>query len=325
MWLSSKKYELTVVNKNTKIWINYTVGICISLFLLCSIYIQVRDQAARVGKETWRQSGPQAYLWWCIVLMFVNTSLEGAKWYLLVRSVAPVRYAKAFASYLVGVAFSIITPNRIGEYPGRILYIAKGSTSRYINVSVLGVMSQLSGVYLFGLMGLVYYYFAFPGVVSTIALGGCLIANILLGVVYWRFEAWLPLLAKIKWIKRFAVYGKLLQAVTLRRQLTIFGVSLLRVCIFTAQYLFLLRWLNVEIPLAAGFCMCALFFWIMAIIPSLAFTGFAARMKVGTILFAHFSTNTQGILAATAGLWVLNLVVPSILGSILIMKMRLLR
>jgi len=280
---------------------------------------------AGISQDTWTQTGPSFYLWLCMGLMFANTSLEGCKWFLLAKSVEPITYKKAFSSYLAGVAFSVVTPNRIGEYPGRILYLGRSHTFRYINVSVLGVIAQLSGLYIFGLLGLIYYNLAYPDLKSHIILVACVIANIFIAFLYLNFESWVPALEKIKWLRRFAVYGRLLSKVTTQWQIIILGMSMLRVAIFTAQYLFLLRWMNVTMPLVQGYCMAALFFWIMAIIPSLAFTGFVSRVKISLVLFLHFSSNAHGILAATVGIWLLNLIVPSIIGSILILRMRLLR
>ncbi|MFI5196592.1 MAG: lysylphosphatidylglycerol synthase domain-containing protein, partial [Chitinophagales bacterium] len=327
IWLSFKKNELNV-NKNTKIWLNYIAGGAISLFLLWSIYGQVTKQMAGIGADTWKRAGPGAYLWLCIFLMFVNTSLEGCKWYLLANVAEPLGYAKAFSSYLAGVAFSIITPNRIGEYPGRILYIGSNNTWRYINVSVTGIISQLSGVYIFGLMGLIYYNIAFPAPMAKVALGLCFIANIFIIIIYRRYETWLPALARIKWLQKFSIYGRLQNRVPRSRRFTVLGISILRVAIFTAQYLFLLKWMNVDIPLAEGFFMAALFFWILAVIPGIALIELGVRGSLSIHLFKLISStppNIVGMVAATAGIWLLNLIIPSIFGSILIIRMRLLR
>ncbi len=257
--------------------------------------------------------------------MFINTSLEGYKWYLLTGQVTHISYRGAFASYLAGVAFAVITPNRIGEYPARILYIGRQHTFRYIHVSILGVLSQLWAVYIFGLGALVYYNIAFPATIAKIALCLCFIANVLAAIFYWRFELWLPVIEKVKWLKKYVVYGKLLNRFTTSKQTKILGISVLRFGIFTAQYLILLRWMNVDLPLAEGFAMAALFFWIIAVVPSIALTELGVRGSVSIFLFHHFSANTVGILAATAGIWILNLIVPAIIGSFLIMRMRLLR
>lgn len=316
------------MSKNTKIWLNYIAGGAISLFLLWSIYGQVTKQITTIGIDTWKHTGPDAYLWVCIAMMLVNTSLEGCKWYLLANVAEPVGYGRAFSSYLAGVAFSIITPNRIGEYPGRILYIGSSNTWRFINVSVIGVISQLSGVYIFGLMGLVYYNVTFPASMAKGVLALCLLANVLIIIIYRRYETWLPALARIKWLQRFSIYGRLPNMVPKGRQLLVLGISVLRVAIFTAQYLFLLKWMNVDIPIAGGFFMSALYFWLLAVIPGIALVELGVRGSVSIYLFQQISTvppNIVGMVAATAAIWLLNLIIPSIFGSLLILRMRLLR
>ena len=313
------------MNKNTKIWVNYAIGAAISLLLLWSIYTQVRKQLTGMDAGIWKQTGPSVFLTLCVALLFVNMLLESGKWYLLANSVERTSYPRAFASYLAGMAFSLITPNRIGDYPGRVLFLGRSNTFRYVTTSVLGIMSQLSAIFLFGLFGLIYYNIVFPAMIAKVALLLCLAANIGIAVVYWRFEQWWPILTNVRWLKKFAIYGRSMSRVTARRQVMVLTLSVLRFGVFTAQYLFLLRWMNVKIPLTEGFIVAALFFWIMAVIPSIALAELGVRGNVSLYLFHHFSPNTVGILAATMGIWLLNLILPSIFGSVLIMRMRLLR
>ena len=175
------------MTKNTKIWLNYLAGAAISLFLFWSIYNQLSGQKELISSITWTHTGSPWWLCLSVLLMFINSSLESLKWYLLTNSVEPVGYARVLASYLAGISFSIITPNRIGEYPGRILYLGRSNTFRYINVSVLGIMAQLSGIYLFGLVGLVYYNLAFPSVIAKAGLAVCLIVNIFIYILHYYF------------------------------------------------------------------------------------------------------------------------------------------
>ena len=311
------------MNKSTKIWLNYLLGIALSLLLLWGIYRQV--MTAGIDLETWWQTGPDINLYLCLGLLFVNIVLESSKWYLLTNYVEPVGYFRALGSYLAGMAVSIVTPNRVGDYPGRILYLGRGNTFRYINVSVLGAVSQLSAIFLFGLAGLIYYNIVFRGLLAQVALGLCIAANICVTIIYWRFENWFPGWGDIKLFRRFVIYGRLLNRVTTKRQVLVLLLSVMRFGVFTAQYLFLLRWMNIDIPLAEGFIMSALFFWTMAVVPTIALTELGVRGNVSLYLFHNFSANSLGILSATTGIWLLNLILPSILGSILIMRMRLLR
>lgn len=313
------------MNKNTKIWVNYGLGGAISILLLWSIGGQVSKQINDTAGLAWHHTGPVYFLALSLVLMLVNSLSESYKWYSLISWAEPVRFGKAVASYLAGVAFSIITPNRIGEYPGRILYLGGSNTFRYINISVSGIVSQLAGMYTLGLVGLVYYNFVAGGPLAQAALAACITINIFIAIVYWRFDSWLPLMEKTRFLRRFAVYGRLMSRVPPADKLRVLGISLARVVVFTAQYLFLLRWMNVDISLLPGFCLGALFFWVMAVVPSLALTELGVRGAVSLYIFGQYSPNTIGILAATTALWLLNIVVPSVVGSVLIIRMKWLR
>jgi uncharacterized membrane protein YbhN (UPF0104 family) len=55
-----------------------------------------------------------------IVLMFVNWSLEALKWKISVQSVQPVSFFRSLKAIFSGVSFSVTTPNRTGEYLGRV-------------------------------------------------------------------------------------------------------------------------------------------------------------------------------------------------------------
>lgn len=300
-------------------------GGVISAFLLWAIYGQVNVQLNSADASAWQQTGAPVYLIICLALMLVNIFLESYKWYMLLLWAEPISYLKVLGSYLAGIAFSIVTPNRIGEYPGRILYLGGGNTFRYINVSVSGIISQLAGIYLGGFIGLIYYNLAFPSLIARLAVAACIIINIFIGLVFWRFESWLPKMEQSKWLRRFAVYGRLLGRVTTTKKIKVLSLSLLRVLVFTAQYLFLLKWMNVDVPIVQGFCTAALFFWVMAVIPSFALTELGIRGAVSIYIFGNFSSNTIGIVAATTGLWMLNLIVPSVIGSILIIRMKWVR
>jgi hypothetical protein len=112
---------------------------------------------------------------------------------------------------------------------------------------------------------------------------------------------------------------------TTKKQLIVLTISMVRFAIFSAQYLFLMKWLGIKMPLAEGFCAAALFFWVMAVIPTITLTELGVRGHVSLYIFGHFSANAAAIVGATTGIWLLNLMIPSIVGSILILRMRFLR
>lgn len=313
------------MNKNTKIWLNYVLGGAISILLLWGIYLQVDKQLDKIDFTAALQHGPNYLLWITIILMPVNLLLEAKKWHLLAGSAQPLSFKQALYSYLAGISISIVTPNRLGEYPGRLLYLKRKNTLRLIGVSILGAAAQMFTLFLYGCAGLIYYNLTYPGTFQSIVLITAAIITILLAFVYFRFDSWMPYIEKIKWLRKYNVYRKLLKRFTNKEQLTILCISILRYGIYTAQYLILLNWMNIHTPVIGGFLMSSLFFWLIAVIPSITLIELGERGQVGLFLFHHFSDNTVGILTATIGIWCINLILPAVLGSIILFRMRFLR
>lgn len=316
------------MNKITKIRLNYALGAIVSVLLMWGIYLQVQKQLATLHTlnpaAIW-QTGPPLFLWVTILLMPVNIGIEARKWQLLAGSAQRLTYWQALSSCLAGLSLSLITPNRLGEYPGRILYLKRQNTYRLASVAVMGAVSQMLALFLFGLASLIYYNTAFPGILPATALASCTLFTIGIAIVFARFERWAPYVERIKWLRKLSIYGKLLKRFSQKEQLTILGLSILRFTTYTAQYLILLRWMNVILPPVEGFLMCALFFWVMAVIPTLALVELGERGQVSMYLFHHFSENTIGILTATVGVWGINLILPAIAGSILLFRVRYIR
>ena len=61
-----------------------------------------------------------------LLLMISNFLIESIKWRLVVSSNNSISILKAVKGVLVGQTFAFFTPNRIGEYAGRTLYLEEG-------------------------------------------------------------------------------------------------------------------------------------------------------------------------------------------------------
>jgi hypothetical protein len=91
-----------------------------------------------------------------IILMIVNWSIEALKWKISIQKVQPISFSRSFRAILSGVSFSVSTPNRIGEYLGRILYMEEGNRLRVISLTIVGSMSQLIITLFAGSIGLFF-------------------------------------------------------------------------------------------------------------------------------------------------------------------------
>ena len=75
--------------------------------------------------------------------MLINWSIEALKWKISIRHIQRISFLRSFRAVLSGVSFSVNTPNRIGEYLGRVLYIEEGHRLQAISLTIVCSMSQL--------------------------------------------------------------------------------------------------------------------------------------------------------------------------------------
>ncbi|HEY8898512.1 MAG TPA: hypothetical protein VIM79_26975, partial [Niastella sp.] len=64
-------------------------------------------------------------------------------------------------------------------------------------------------------------------------------------------------------------------------------------------------------------------FLVLAIVPTIAvITELGVRWKVGIEVVQLFNSNITGILATSLAVWIINLVIPALIGSLLILSIR---
>lgn len=90
-----------------------------------------------------------------VALMLLNWFLEALKWKYLVQRVEKISTWKAVESVFCGLTWAVFTPNRIGEYGGRVLFLyprkrilgaiamAVGAAGQMVVTNVLGALAIL--------------------------------------------------------------------------------------------------------------------------------------------------------------------------------------
>ena len=64
---------------------------------------------------------------------------------------------------------------------------------------------------------------------------------------------------------------------------------------------------------------------LLAIIPTTALAELGIRGKMSLLLLGLISTNSVGIIATAAGIWLINLILPAIAGTLFILGIRIFR
>ena len=276
------------------------------------------------GANAWK-------FWLVIVFVFVNWGLEARKWQLLMKALQPMSFFTAFKSVLCGVTLSLNTPNRIGEFGGRILFVNDGNRIKAISLSIAGGMAQLIITMLMGCFGLTYLLFTMDATDTAMGISvfwlriflSCSILGTIIFVFFFFRLSWLiRLLEKMPFANRFLKYINVLETFDAKILLRLLSISFFRYIVFVLQYIFMLQLLQVEQNVWTGFWIITVMFWILAIIPSIAIAELGIRGTVAKTLFSY-STNTIGILTATFGIWFVNLFIPALIGSLLILGIKI--
>lgn len=267
-----------------------------------------------------------------IILVFVNWGFEAKKWQVLLKTIQHVTFFTAYKSVLTGVTLSLNTPNRIGEYGGRILYVKEGSRMRAIPLSIAGSISQLIITLIIGCGGLFYLIFlrgSSPAPVMGLSvfwlktllfLSSCV--SVIVVLFYFRLSWLIKFVEKIPAAAKYVQYISVLDEFTPKLLLRLLSLSFFRYLVFVLQYILLLQALQVEILWINGFWTISILFLVLAIVPSFAIADLGIRGKFSTELLSYYSFNTLGIIGTTFGIWFINLFIPALLGSLLILSIR---
>jgi len=322
------------LNKNIKIFLNYVLGPLLFAWLSYSVFKQVKDQPHL--EESWMSikasfsDSRVLNFILVIVLMFVNWSLEALKWKISVQSVQPVSFFRSLKAIFSGVSFSVTTPNRTGEYLGRVLYMDDGNRLKVISLTILGSISQLIVTILFGLLGLLILQFDIdklnlPGWlqwIKNIGVAGGVFGLIFLTVFYFRIGWLVKWIDKIPAIKKYIWLINELEKADTTLLLRLLSISLLRYLVFATQYFLLFRFFGIDVNWWQGFWGISIVFFIMAIIPSIELFEVVGKVFVTQEIFAIFTANTLAIGFVPTTIWFINLVIPAAIGSLLIIGIK---
>lgn len=265
--------------------------------------------------------------------MLLNWGIESLKWQVLLSHLLQMPFILAFRSVVSGVAFTMITPNRMGEFIGRVFYVPDGNRIRAAALTLVGSASQLIITLFGGAIGLlvlrnylVSHTTQLQGV-SILWLNGLFAGTIFILFIillfYFRISWLIKIIDKIPQFSGYAYYIQPLEEVGTRELSKILLFSGLRYSVFIIQYWLLFKLFNVQVLSWQLISAVTVLFLVLAVIPTIALAELGIRSKASIALFSIFSTNTIGILAATAAIWLINIIFPAIAGSLFVLGVKL--
>ena len=314
---------MVIQNKNIKIIFNRLVGPVLFVWLSYTTYQQMLQQphlhrSLQHIKTVAYGSGAWKFLL-VILLMGMNWLAEAYKWKILMAPVERVSLLRSFKAVIAGVAFGMGTPNRIGEFGGRAFYMSEGKRGSALSLTVIGSLGQLLITLFFGSIGIFIIQLEFPGW-SAGASVCIVITTLLFFCLYFRLE-WIVRIAKAcRLPEKFIRPWSVIKTVNVTILLRVLALSVIRYIIFLAQYILLLELAEVSVGWWNGFWLISILYLILALVPTMALLELGVRGKAGIWLFQTVSANTVGIYAASIGIWMINLALPALIGSWVVLR-----
>lgn len=314
------------VNKKSLLW-SIAIKVAVFAILVYALYEQVylNENVHNIPGEFLRVGIGNAIvlLALLIVLMFLNWGIEAWKWKLLVQKLTPIRFIRTFKAVWTGVTLGLFTPNRVGEFGGRILYVPRKHRVHAAIVSLIGSFSQNLITVVAGMVGALFYLHQVEDVswqvIMTLGMVA-VIAVLLLLLAYYNLEVIISIFKRNRYLKRVYHYTSVLKDYSGKDLTNLLLLAFLRYAVYTAQYLIFLNVFGAGLTLLEGCAAITVIFLAQTVVPSFAIADLLTRLPVAALILSNYGVSLQVSLAATTSIWILNLIIPAVLGYVFIIR-----
>lgn len=249
-----------------------------------------------------------------IILMMVNWLLEAIKWKWLIHEIEEISTLQSVKAILNGLAYGLFTPFRVGDIFTRIFHM-KSEVRRNALGSVFVCRSaQLVSTVIMGVIGAGWLY-------SDRSAGCSWVLLVILPIAIWihyNVKLLTPIISKFNILSPYLSYVNVMSDYSTSDYTNALIISMLRYIVIIVQYGLMFAFFGIEISATLLFIGVSLTLLLKSILPIVSIVGdFGVREIVAIYVFATFEYSANQILLVTISIWLLNIVLPSIIGAFL--------
>jgi len=309
--------------RNRRLHLALSGGILLLLLAVLWAELSTKEHLDELWQAFLRQLHEANWLWFAAAFLLVplNWLAETRKWHQIVRQYEPMSTRRALLAVWIGVCFSLFTPNRVGEYGGRILLVRPENRWKAVIANIVGNYGQLLVLLTAGLWGATYFLNRFWIDDSTwfgpigwlIGLG-----LVVLYFFYFNLGILVPLARRIVLPRRLQFLWaevQILQQFNRQELGSILVWAVIRYIVYATQYFLLLRFFGINPDFTAGYAGIAAIFLVQTSLPLPPLAGLVARGNLAVQVWSFFGANEISSLAATFALWIINLILPALIGT----------
>ncbi len=252
-----------------------------------------------------------------LFLTFFNWFFEILKWQNLVQIIDNISFYNATKQSLAALTASLFTPNRIGDYAAKAIYYKSSKRPKIMLLNLLSHMMQMGVTTLFGAIGLGFFIYTYNPEISYDKLGrfviilAIILSFIIIGTkqntITVKGFSFKKVIGFIKGISRKTHFKNAL-------------FSSVRYIIFSFQFYLLLRLFGVDVYYLNAMIVITTMYLAASIIPSVFIFDVVVKGSVALFIFEIVGVNDLTILSIIMLMWILNFVIPSIIGSFFVLR-----
>lgn len=257
--------------------------------------------------------------------MVANWFLESLKWQYLAKKLTNISVWIAVEAVFCGLTWAIFTPNRIGEYGGRVMFLPNRKRIHGVFAMAVGAFAQNVITNLMGILSSLWFIYYFLNINIWLYLGITVLSLTFLGlfIIFYFNISWLVIwLNRIKFLRKYNRFFEIMGRYNTDELWVVFGYSLARFLVFSLQYYLVIHLLLPNIPFFNMMMTVFVFLFIQSAMPSLDLLDIGVRSFTAMHLFLYVTNQQIAIIAAVSSIWLINLIIPAIIGSAFVFKLK---
>ncbi|MBV6439547.1 MAG: hypothetical protein EPGJADBJ_01189 [Saprospiraceae bacterium] len=276
-----------------------------------------------ISAAFWSQVDKANGWWLCSALLLVpfNWLAEVQKWRPFIARHETMSHGRALKAVLAGNSFAVFTPNRVGEYGGRILFVQPENQWKALMANVVGSLGQYIVLLAGGALGGIWFAGVALGWSSGMQFYSLCAAYVSLAILFYYFfniRLIVPIALRIPVLRRWESFTRevrFLEKISPGDLTHVLLWSAFRYAVYSSQYFLLLRFFGITTGFAAGYAGIATIFLLQTVVPLPALAGLLVRGSLAVFIWSHFGANEISSLSTTFVLWIINLILPALIGT----------
>lgn len=308
--------------KNIMSWlIKIAIGLASFYFIYYRLQGEFTPEKTQAVTSAFSNLNSYMLLLACIIFIPINWGIESYKWQLITEPIEEVSFITASKSVYTGLCVGNLAPGRATEFLAKILFFKPNNRPTITLLHFANGMFQLAVTILFGLISIFVFYQEKISDENSAALWIGILCMLLLSV----FTFFILKFQSIqKWIvKKFErSYGQHALPYKFNSKIIskLLVLSVLRYFVFTFQFILVIKLFYkdaLSTEMIAGIC---IYFLLTTVLPMISVVEAAIRSAIALMIFSGSDISEIAIVLTAVILWILNIVVPSIIGYLIIVK-----